>query len=267
MFSVAQRVPVRASAIAGLATAVAVVVPELVNTHLVENLDDVSLLLVTRSGLVVLPWAVGVVTRVRRDAVRRVYRTEARQAVYEQRLRIGQEVHDAVGHRLAVINMRAGIALHVLTRRPEQAAEALEAIRAASKDALDELRATLALYRWAQDGEPARRPPPGLPDLTGLVAATRDAGVPVELVVSGAEPAVPASVGLAAYRIVQESLTNVLRHAGAARATVTVHYGPDAIALDVTDDGRGRPATDLGGVLAAGPRPEGGFRVRARLPI
>jgi signal transduction histidine kinase len=288
MFSIAQRVPVRASVIAGLVAGVAVVVPELVNAHLVDRLDDVSLLLVTRSGLVVLPWAVGVVTRVRREAVRRVYHTEARQAVYEQRLRIGQEVHDAVGHRLAVINMRAGIALHVLTRRPEQAAEALEAIRAASKDALDELRTTLALFRWPPDGEPARRPPPGLPDLTVLVATVRDAGVPVELVVCGAEPTVPASVGLAAYRIVQESLTNVLRHAGPARATVAVDYGHDAVVLDVTDDGRGQPGADLhpdgrrgrhgitgmreraaavGGALTAGPRPEGGFRVHARLPI
>jgi signal transduction histidine kinase len=288
MFSVAQRAPIRRSLIAGLIAVVVVVVPELVNTHLVERLDDVSLLLVTRSGLVVLPWAVGVVTRVRSDAVRRVYYTEARQAVYEQRLRIGQEVHDVVGHRLAVINMRAGIALHVLTKRPEQAKEALEAIKAASKDALDDLRATLALFRWPPDDDQARRPPPGLPDLTELVAAIRDTGVPVELVVSGEQPRVPASVGLAAYRIVQESLTNVLRHAGPARATVAVDYQHDAIVLDVTDDGPGQPGADLhpdgrqqrhgiagmreraaavGGMLTAGRRPEGGFRVHARLPI
>jgi signal transduction histidine kinase len=187
-----------------------------------------------------------------------------------------------------VINMRAGIALHVLTKRPEQAGEALEAIKTASQDALDELRATLALFRWSPADEPARRPLPGLPDLTGLVAAIRDAGVPVDLVVSGEEPAVPASVGLAAYRIVQESLTNVLRHAGPARASVAVDYGHDAIVLDVSDDGRGRPGADghsddaqvrhgitgmreraaaLGGVLTAGTRPEGGFRVHVWLPI
>lgn len=288
MFSAAQRVPVRQSLIGGGVALMAVLVPELVNTGLVERLNDVSLLLVTRSGVVVLPWAAGMVIRVRRDALGRVYRTEARQAMYEQRLRIGQEVHDVVGHRLAVINMRAGIALHVLTKRPEQAGEALEAIKTASQAALDELRATLALFQWSLADEPARRPPPGLPDLTGLVAAIRDAGVPVDLVVSGAEPPVPASVGLAAYRIVQESLTNVLRHAGPARASVAVDYGQDAIVLDVSDDGRGRSGVDghsddeqvrhgitgmreraaaLGGVLTAGTRPEGGFRVHVWLPI
>jgi signal transduction histidine kinase len=192
-----------------------------------------------------------------------------------------------VGHGLAVINMQAGIALHVIGKRPDQAETALQAIRTASKDALEELRGTLAVFRQP-DGAAPRRPVAGLDQLDTLVKEMANGGLPVDLEVSGEQPAVAGPVSLAAYRIVQESLTNVLRHAGPATATVRVAYQPDAVDLEIVDDGRGvdgsgqgsvpgrgghgiigmrERAAALGGTLEAGPRPGGGFRVAAHLPV
>jgi signal transduction histidine kinase len=226
------------------------------------------------------PWGIGAALRFHRMSVARDLDAESRRRAYEQRLEVAREVHDVVGHGLAVINMQAGVALHVLDRRPEQARVALEAIRQASKESLDEVRATLAVFRQSD----ARRAEPGLDQLEGLVAAMAERGLPVELVVSGQPAGLSAAVDLAAYRIVQESLTNVVRHAGASRATVRVAYEPERVLVEVTDDGRTRAgswrrpggghgiagmrerASALGGELAAGPRPEGGFRVLARLP-
>jgi signal transduction histidine kinase len=225
------------------------------------------------------PWGIGAALRFHRESIARDLDAESRRRAYEQRLQIAREVHDVVGHGLAVINMQAGVALHVLDRRPEQARVALEAIRHASKESLDEVRATLAVFRQPD----VRRAEPGLGQLEGLVAAMAERGLPVELVVGGRPAGLPAAVDLAAYRIVQESLTNVVRHAGASRATVRVEYEPDRVVVEVTDDGRTRGAawrrpgghglagmreraSALGGELAAGPRPEGGFRVLARLP-
>jgi signal transduction histidine kinase len=187
-------------------------------------------------------------------------------------------VHDVVGHSLAVINMQAGVALHVLDQRPDQAATALRAMRQASAAALADLRVTLAPV----DGEPDRRPPPGLTQAAELIAAVRRGGLPVDLHVDGVPPAVvPAPVDLAAYRILQESLTNVVRHAGTCRATVRIRYDADAVVVAVDDDGRGADpssaggrgligmrerAAAVGGTLHAGPA-GGGFQVRATLPI
>jgi len=240
-------------------------------------------------GWMVLPWAVGTAVRLGREEAMRGREEEARDRVYEERLRVARDIHDVVGHGLAVINMQAGVALHVLGKRPDadrgpdQVQAALVAIKDASKDALDELRGTLAVFRRPDDGAP-RRPMPGLDQLDTLVADMSESGLPVSLDVSGRRAKVSGGVDLAAYRIVQESLTNVLRHAGPATATVRVAYGPRELSLEVVDDGKGSApeavangghgivgmrerAAAVGGTLDAGPRPGGGFRVHAVLPV
>jgi signal transduction histidine kinase len=215
-------------------------------------------------------------------------RSTASQAAYQERLRIAREVHDVVGHGLTVINLQAVAALDGLDTCPDQAEVALEAIRTISKNALEELRAALAVLRQPEGGS-SPRPVAGLDQLGALVGEMGAGGLEVELEVSGERPAVSRAVGQAAYRIVQESLTNVLRHAGPGVATVRVRYEPDAVVLEIADEGRGRGANGhgghgggghgghgisgmreraaaLGGTLEAGPHGEGGFRVRARLP-
>ena len=234
-------------------------------------------------GWLLVPWALGAGLRVRRDENRRNHEDAARRLAYEERLRIAREVHDIVGHGLAVINMQAGVALHVVDRRPEQARVALAAIKETSKAALDELRATLAVFRRPDESHQEPRPAPGLRQVGSVVTAMAESGLPIRMEVTGRAVDLPAAVDLAAYRIVQESLTNVIRHAGPASATVRVRYEPADVVLEITDDGRaranggGRPggqgiagmherAEAVQGTLEAGPRPEGGFRVLARLP-
>ena len=218
----------------------------------------------------VAPWVLGVAVRAYRRVRARAAAAERRGYVYEERLRIAREVHDVVGHSLAVINLQAGVALHVAERRPERAVQALRAVREASGRALEDLRATLAVL--PSMGEP------GLSRVTDLVDAI---DLPVTLVVDGEPVALPPAVELAGYRIVQESLTNVVRHAGAVRASVRLRYTSTAVTVTVTDDGRratvdgpGRGLTGmrervvaLGGTLRAGPLPGGGFEVCAVLPI
>ncbi|GAA2774367.1 sensor histidine kinase [Saccharopolyspora taberi] len=233
------------------------------------------------TALVVVPWAVGTIVRLYRESGQRSREEKERRRAYEERIRVVQEVHDVVGHGLSAINFQAAVALHVLEQQPGQARPALEAIRQTSKDALDELRGTLAVFR-SPDGD--RGPTPGLARLAALVERMNHAGLPVTTTVTGESGDLPAAVDLAAYRIVQESLTNVLRHAGPATATVEIEHGPGAVDVRITDDGRARPTDDLrqggqgivgmreraaavGGVLEAGPRPEGGFEVRAHLPF
>jgi signal transduction histidine kinase len=224
----------------------------------------------------------GVAVRLRREAVGRELAEARRQAAYEARLRIAQEVHDVVGHSLAVISVNAGAALHVLGKPGPVPAEPLErsltAIRQASNGALDELRATLATFT----GTLASAPSNGLAAVPALVAATDVDGLAVRLDVDGTPQQVPALVDVAGYRIVQEALTNVVRHAHARHVAVKITYGPDAVAITVTDDGRGpgngtsggtglasmgERARSVGGTFAAGPRDSGGFAVRASLPV
>jgi signal transduction histidine kinase len=219
---------------------------------------------------------------------------EARRRLAEERLRIAREVHDVVGHSLAVISLQAGVAEHLLEGRREGRAatgaegaagqpevrDAIRAIREVSRQALNDLRAELALLRGE---EPERRAPsPHLEAIPELVDAMREAGLEVRLEVTGEVGAVPEVVGAAGYRIVQESLTNVVRHAGSkARAEVRLAVAPGGLEVEVTDDGRGPVgvvagngglggmrdrARALGGDLEAGARPGGGFRVHARLP-
>jgi signal transduction histidine kinase len=204
---------------------------------------------------------------------------EARRRVAEDRLHIARDLHDSVAHAMATINVQAGAAAHVLPRRPEAAREALAAIQRASGDVLDELNAMVGLLRDSTESA-QRAPTPSLSEIDHLVEATRDAGVSVSLVVDGPTELVPAAVGTAAYRIVQESLTNVIKHAGASAAQVHVRAGRDrGLAVEVCDDGTGgstrsagtgvgirgmrERAASTGGVLEAGPGPRAGFVVRA----
>ncbi|MFF0256645.1 sensor histidine kinase [Micromonospora zamorensis] len=243
------------------------------------------------SAWVVVPFAVGVVVRVNRETAARSRAEaardraeQARRQADEERLRIAQEVHDVVGHGLAAISMQAEIALHLLPKRPEQAETALTAISRTSREALDELRVTLGAVRQGAE----RGPVPGLARLPALRDRLAGAGLAVDLRVTGDVRDLPAAVDLSAYRVVQEALTNVLRHAGVANAEVRVDYCADEVTVEVTDEGTGvrRDGTDpvddesghglagmrervaaLGGRLSAGPRAGGGFRVYARLPV
>jgi signal transduction histidine kinase len=202
----------------------------------------------------------------------------------DERLRIAQELHDVLGHHLSLINVRAGVGLHLLDNRPEEARRALEAIKVASAEALREVRGVLAALH-PPDGAAPRAPAQGLADLDELAAQAVAADLPVTVLRSGTVHAVPAEVDRAAYRIVQEALTNVRRHAGpGASATVRVGYGDGVLTLQITDDGAGptpspldnpgngipgmrERAAALGGSLAAGPRAAGGFQVDATLPM
>ena len=286
MYSLAARWPVRGSLVAlgvGFVALLAGHTPGLVEAGRGELLAQTAAGAPWAAGWLGLPWAIGTLMRLGREGATRDREEEARRRAYEERLRVARDVHDVVGHGLAVINMQAGVALHVLGRRPDQAEVALEAIKTASKDALDELRATLAVFRQPDEADAPRRPTPGLDQLESLTADMADSGLPVELLVTGERTCLPGAVDLAAYRIVQESLTNVLRHAGGATATVRVTHEPDTLDLEITDDGRGRAprgdgragqgltgmrerAAAVGGTLEAGPSGGGGFRVHARLP-
>ena len=211
----------------------------------------------------------------------------ARRAVTEERLRLARELHDVVAHAMSVIAVQSGVGAHVAGTQPKEAAKALAAIEATSRAALEELRRLLGVLRQADEPQGDLAPVPGLADLEGLLAELAKAGLAVKLRVNGTRPPVPAGVDLSAYRIVQEALTNVVKHAGSARAQVVVGYGDQDIRVEVIDDGRaavtwvsdGRAGTGhgligmrervqaFGGDLEVGPRPGGGFRVAARLPL
>src|SRR6266508_5753279 len=201
-----------------------------------------------------------------------------------ERLRLARELHDTIASAIAVIAIQAGVADHALERcqaEPGRAREALRTIRAASLQALDELQATVTTLRGEKG---AHRPRPGVAQLEALTGLAGAAGMPVELAVVGAARPLPPAVDLAAYRIVQEALTNVLRHAGSATATIRLSYGEGDLNVQVDDDGHRaggrRPSggghgllgmqeriAALGGRLEAGPRSGGGFRVVATIPL
>jgi signal transduction histidine kinase len=210
---------------------------------------------------------------------------EARSRVNAERLRIAREVHDTVAHAIAIINVQAGVTAYLLDKRPERARDALVTIEQTSAQALHEMRAVLDVLRDEDNG---RVPHPGLGQVAELAAVAREAGLDLELEVSSGPVPLPSAVDHTAYRILQESITNVLRHAGLTRVTVAVNQGTDVLEVRVSDDGAqssGGPATAgpaglgrgiagmrercglLGGELIAGPRPGGGFEVTARLPL
>ena len=221
----------------------------------------------------------------RADEAERTRDEAARRRAMEERLRIARELHDSLTHSISVIQVQAGVAVHLARKRGEDVPPALLAIQEAGADAGRELRATLGVLRSEEDGDGS-----GLGQLDSLVARARAAGLPVTVTVTGAQRPLAPDVDQAAYRIVQEALTNVSRHAGAASASVHLHYTPETLSVQVDDDGKG-PITSavtsngtrssgpglglvgmrervsaLGGRLQAGPQDGGGFQVRAELP-
>ena len=239
-----------------------------------------------------LVWVIAVVIRVYRGSVERAERraalfaadreARAREAVAEERSRLARELHDSVGHALNVVVLHAGAAQRVIETKPQLAREALGSIETASRQALGDIERMLGILR-APDDEECCDVKPGLGQLGALCEQVREAGLPVDLSVEGEARVLPASLDLTAYRIVQEALTNTLKHAGKTRASVIVRYEEDALAIAVDDEGRGVTVETAGGgrglvgmgervatfrgELEAGPRAEGGFAVRARLPL
>ncbi|WP_406288852.1 sensor histidine kinase [Embleya sp. NBC_00896] len=209
----------------------------------------------------------------------RILEEEARRRAVEERLRIARELHDVLGHHLSLINVQSGAALHGFAHAPEQAEEALAAIKTTSRDALRELRGTLGVLRQVDEEAPTA-PAPGLARIEELIQHVHRGGVEVRLELPHGIRPLPPAVDLAAYRIVQEALTNVTRHSGAAEAVVRIAFEERRIRIRVDDNGRGgdvqpgngvlgmgERARALGGTFDAGARPDGGFRVSAMLPL
>lgn len=249
-------------------------------THLFTNAAAFAGLvgLIPGSAWAIVPFAIGTTVRVHREAVERERAEEVRRHAYDERLRVAQEVHDVVGHGLAAIKMQADIALHLLASKPEQAETALVAISRTSTEALDEVRSTLAVVRRDED---SRTPAPSLARLDELRQRMTESGMRVDLTTTGASRKLPVAADLAGYRVVQESLTNVLRHGGSKSATIRIDYRSDAVEIAVANpasavatrsDGFGIPGmrhrvTSLGGTFSAGLTDDGRFEVRARIPL
>lgn len=241
--------------------------------------------------LLALVWVVAVMAlselvRVRREQLARAGAERAaaeRRRADEERLRIARELHDVLAHSISVINVQAGVGLALLDQDPEQARTALTTIKDASKEALGEVRQVLGTLRTP--GDAPRSPAPGLDRLPELTEQARHAGLAVDISTEGARAALAPGTDLAAFRIVQEALTNIVRHSGSRTARVLLRYLPGVLEIRVDDDGpatsgAGEPsgggnglvgmrerAAALGGTVEAGPRPDGGFRVRARIPL
>ncbi|HEY9290293.1 MAG TPA: sensor histidine kinase [Microlunatus sp.] len=253
--------------------------------------------LIMLSAAMLMPALFATLRRNRMDAGRRTRELELRRAAYQERLRIARDVHDLVGHSLSVINMQAGVALYVLDKDRAagaadgatgsdnaKVAESLQAIRSTSKSALDELRATLGVFRGEAGDQ--RAPVAGLQRVPELVESFRRAGGAVELIMDDRVRDLPGPVDSAGYRIVQEALTNVAKHAGRATATVRIERQPELLVIDITDDGppvrdsagardtggngligMTERASSVGGFVRTGPLPDRGFGVHAEFPL
>jgi signal transduction histidine kinase len=250
-----------------------------------------------RPGLVTLLFMipVGIVANAIHTWRQRVRQVEAEQerarrvAADEERARIARELHDVVTHNVSVMVVQAGAARAVIETSPELAREALLAVEAGGRAAMSELRHVMGLLTMSSDGSEAARqsdlvPTPGLHQLDDLVTRMRQTGVPVELTVTGSPTPLPAGMDLAAYRVVQEALTNTVKHAVGASVSVAIDYGPGEVRMEVADTG-GTPASSsrsgaqrglaglrdrlavYGGTLEAGKNPKGGYRVRAVIPV
>jgi signal transduction histidine kinase len=242
----------------------------------------------------ILPWAIGDSVRTRRKYLAQLEERAARleqeraerdrKAIADERARIARELHDVVAHHVGVMVVQAGAARSVLDTRPDDARASLLAVEATGRDALGEMRRLLGVLREDDEATEARGPQPGVADLESLADKMRTAGLPVQLEVEGTVEALPPAVELCVYRVVQEALTNTLKHAGPARASVRVRYRTNAVDVEVEDDGRGTPVPRdgdnghgligmrervalYGGELCAEPRVDGGFVVRATLPL
>jgi signal transduction histidine kinase len=271
----------------GLVVALAGTIGQVLLDPGVHTLDEAT----WQETTVAAAWLVGLTLRnraLREDALRaraalleREREERARAAVGHERARIARELHDVVAHSISVIAVQAGAALEVLGQSPERARQPLATIEASAREALGEMRRLLGVLR-TDDGGSTLAPQPGLAELPVLVEHVRRAGLQVELRVVGSPRRVEPGIDLSAYRIVQEALTNTLKHAGQARADVVVRYGERSLELEILDDGAARGNGDgqghglvgmrervalCGGTLDAGPSPAGGFSVRARLPL
>jgi signal transduction histidine kinase len=291
-YTVAANEPRERATVAALITAVGITIT-FASYAALGSLASWTMGLTLNLILFVFAWLVGDNLRVRRAYTRqleeraarleREREEEAAAAVSGERARIARELHDIVAHYVSVAVVQASGARRVLDRDPESARTALEAVETAGRTALTEMRRMLEVLR-ADDSELG--PQPGLGDLDALVERVRQTGLPVELTVEGDACCLPAGMDLAAYRIVQEALTNTVKHAGRASAHVTVRFRPDDLEIEVVDDGRGAAAPLVavgghglglvgmrervalfGGTLDAGPRFPGGYRVFASLPM
>jgi signal transduction histidine kinase len=233
----------------------------------------------------IIAWLVGHSIRQAQARAELLRAQAAAQAVMAERLRIARELHDIVAHSIGIIAIQAGAGRRVFDTRPGEARDALAAIEATSRETLSGLRRMMTGLRRAELGpgpEPAPLgPAPGLADLDQLAAMTLEAGVKVDVDWHGSREPLPADLDLSAFRIIQEAVTNVVRHAGTSTCQVLISQQDGQLLLEVTDSGRGGPvagtgygitgmrerATLLGGDFSAGPRPGGGFRVAARLPL
>ncbi|SCK13601.1 sensor histidine kinase [Streptomyces sp. WMMB 322] len=253
---------------------------------MVSGLHDTGEAFAQARGALELAWliAAGAAGEALRQAERRADEAErtreetARRRADEERLHIARELHDSLTHQISVVKVQAEVAVHVARKRGEQVPETLLAIQEAGREASRELRATLEALR--DDGTD---PPRGLGEVPELVERASRAGLEATLTVEGERHHVPAAVGRSVYRIVQESLTNVARHADAGTASVRIECRPDVLAIRIDDDGKATPVTTptpgvgllgmrervtaLGGRLRAEPRDEGGFTVQAELPL
>jgi signal transduction histidine kinase len=238
------------------------------------------------TALAVISWLIGRNARgraLRLAAAEREQEQRTRLAISDERARIAREFHDVVAHSVGVMVVQAQGARRVLERDPERAREALDSIEQTGRTALDDMRGSLDVLR-RDDAGPDLEPQPGLDDLDRLLEQAREGGLEVDVAVEGEPRELPQGVDLSAYRIVQEALTNAIKHAGSVRTRVTVRYGEDELQLEVSDDGPGPSGNgedgsghglvgmreriaSHGGELRTGPGPEGGFVVRATLPL
>jgi signal transduction histidine kinase len=274
VYTVARRVALPRSAAAAALSLVVLLAHTLIGDSPV-GADGI----VPGSAWVVVPFALGITVRVAREAAEREREEMLRQRADAERFRVAQEVHDVVGHGLAAIKMQSDVALHVMPKKPEQAEAALQAISRTSSDALEELRATLDIVRRS-GVDSARSPVAGLAGLDELRQRMSDAGVQVEVETVGDRRTVPAVVDLTSYRIVQESLTNVLKHGENKVATVRVEYQTDTVLITVSNPatrvsisgnglgiaGMQKRVTSLGGEFTAGSTADGRFEVHAVIP-
>ncbi|MGH3663614.1 MAG: sensor histidine kinase [Micromonosporaceae bacterium] len=276
VYTTARRLPLAKSAPAASVTLLLLLIHLFTNSAALPGFYG----LIPASAWVVAPFATGLSVRLTREAAARDRAETIRQHVDTERLRVAQEVHDIVGHGLAAIKMQADVALHLREKKPEQMQTALDAISRTSSSALEELRATLAVVRRS-DAEQAPSSP-WLPRLDELLERMRQAGLQVDLEVAGEASELPAIVDLTCYRVLQESLTNVLRHSGVPQARVRVQHGPETMLLTVSNpiagghsdhsgglgiSGMRERVLALGGEFSAGPAGGRRFEVRASLPI
>jgi signal transduction histidine kinase len=273
----------------------AAIIP-VVDTALIAGPKGETIILKTIGPIawLALPVALGSVTRLRRsylEAVQaraefaeRTREEEARHRVAEERVRIARELHDVVAHHLALANAQAGTVAHLIRTHPDQAEKIVKELTSTTSSALREMKATVGLLRQAGDPETSLEPVPGLAQLSDLAASFASAGLTVTVTTEGQQPLSP-GVGLTAYRIVQEALTNVTKHAATTKAEVRLSYSRDRLDVTITDDGDGpapaaprsspgyglmgmrERAQAVGGRLRAGRRPGGGFEVAAELPL